>query len=77
MTLGPLSDSTDVIRGGWFEHKLVQISDEPIALRINVERVAYNDEEVSSAFNALLMSSANNLMYLGGNEIDFYLAWAE
>ena len=75
MTLGPLSDSTDIIRGGWFEHKLVLISDEPIAL--NVERVAYNDEEVSTAFNALLMSSANNLMYVGGNEIDFYLAWAE
>ena len=75
MTLGPLSDSTDIIRGGWFKHKLVLISDEPIAL--NVERVAYNDEEVSTAFNALLMSSANNLMYVGGNEIDFYLAWAE
>ena len=75
MTLGPLSDSTDIIRGGWSEHKLVLISDEPIAL--NVERVAYNDEEVSTAFNALLMSSANNLMYVGGNEIDFYLAWAE
>ena len=73
--LGPLTDSTGIIRGGWHEHKLVKIGNEPIAL--NVGRVAYNDEEVSSAFNALLMSSANNLMYVGANEIDFYLAWAE
>ena len=23
------------------------------------------------------MSSVNNLMYVGGNEMDFYLQWAE
>ena len=71
LTFGPIADSSEIIRGDWFEHKLVDLDDNHFGL--NVEGVSYNDDEVSSGFNAILMSSVNNLMYIGGNEMDFYL----
>ena len=75
MIFGAITDSSEIIRGDWFEHKLVELDDNHFGL--NVEEVSFNDYEVSTGFNAILMSSVNNLMYIGGNEMDFYLSWAE
>ena len=75
LTIGPLGDSSVVIRGDWVSHKLVRIGGSDFAL--NVERVSYNDEELSTGMDVMLMSSVNDLMSVSGQDKDFYDAWAE
>ena len=75
LTIGALADSSEVIRNDWFEHKLVRNEGNSFAL--NVERISYNDEELSSSFNVMLMSSVNNLMSIGGTDKSLYDKWIE
>ena len=75
LTIGALGDSSEVIRGEWVSHKLARIGSSDFAL--NVERVSYNDEELSTSMEVMLMSSVNDLMSVSGQDKDFYDAWAE
>jgi len=76
LVLGTIEDESSLIKGFWYDHKLVyENKGDYETFSLNIVKVKYGGDVIFGNFNSLLVSITNDLMYIGSAEKDLYFNW--